>query len=147
MTWMESCNDTLRETTDAIFALRETMAEAGVEDFIYVGYGYQPSPVTKPGLDLSRQLWMEGCSETDTPHCYFVDNVVELMGKIRSDGIHPTGRGLRHHRREGLDADAGEGPAPVVVALTSHAWTGTRCRGRVPCPKRPEAPRRPPAPA
>jgi len=98
--WTESCNQTVRDVGEGHTALRQRMGEAGVEDVIWVHYGYStngisdtPDPVLKPGLDLGRELAAEACRPDDMPRCHFIDPVEELVGHIRSDGIHPDGEG------------------------------------------------------
>jgi len=91
--WTESCNDTVREVADALAELRTTMAEAGVEDVILLGYDFIPNMEVRPGLELSIMLSEAMCLPDAMPRCHFLNNANTVSGMIRGDGIHPTGAG------------------------------------------------------
>lgn len=55
---------------------------------------HRPTDVSlHESLDYSRQLLAASCTTQSVPRCHYIDPVVELAGKIRSDGIHPTDEG------------------------------------------------------
>jgi len=98
--WTEACNEQVRRVAAGHKELRERMGSMGVEDVIWVHYGYstsgtsdEPNPTLKPGLDLAREMAVTGCTPEMMPRCHFIDPVEELYGEIRGDGIHPTGAG------------------------------------------------------
>jgi len=98
--WTEACNEQVRKVAAGHMELRQTMGSMGVEDVIWVHYGYStsgfsdaPDANLKPGLDLAREMAVTGCTPDMSPRCHFIDPVEELYGEIRSDGIHPTGAG------------------------------------------------------
>jgi lysophospholipase L1-like esterase len=97
--WTEACNEQVRRVAAGHTELRTKMGSMGVEDVIWVHYGYstagsdEPDPNLKPGLDLAREMAVTGCTPEMTPRCHFIDPVEELYGEIRSDGIHPTAAG------------------------------------------------------
>jgi lysophospholipase L1-like esterase len=91
--WDDSCNDTVYEVADALTALREKMADAGIEDVIILSYDYIPNEVVKPGLTLSVMLSEEMCTPDAMPRCHFLNNLNTVSGMIRADGIHPTAAG------------------------------------------------------
>jgi lysophospholipase L1-like esterase len=91
--WADSCNDTVYEVADALTALREKMADAGIEDVVILSYDYIPNMVVRPGLDLSVMLSNEMCTPDAMPRCHFLNNLNTVSDKIGGDGIHPTAEG------------------------------------------------------
>jgi lysophospholipase L1-like esterase len=78
-----------------IWKLHEEMAADGVQDVIYIGYGYTTGvwAYTKPASDYARMALIMDCTKDRMPRCHFIDPINELMGQIGIDGIHPTSTG------------------------------------------------------
>lgn len=98
--WTEACNEQVRRVAAAHAELRQEMGAKGVEDVIWVHYGYstngisdEPDANLRPGLDLAREMAVTGCTPEMMPRCHFIDPVEDLYGEIRGDGIHPTAAG------------------------------------------------------
>jgi len=92
-----SCTGTCSALVDQVAArllqLRDQMAADGVQDVLIISYGYPTDVTLHESLDYSRQLLAASCTAQSVPRCHYIDPVVELAGKIRSDGIHPTDAG------------------------------------------------------
>jgi hypothetical protein len=87
------CKDVVDRVAARLGQLRTVMATDGVEDVIMISYGYPADQNRHAALDYSRSLLVQQCKKTDKPRCHFIDPVQQLMGKISTDGIHPTTEG------------------------------------------------------
>lgn len=91
-----ACITALDNITAGVDELINKMEADGVQDVVYIGYGFVTNNELGGTIERTKRVQGEKCRDDDptrTIRCHFVDPSQQLIGYISGDGIHPTVEG------------------------------------------------------